>query len=196
MRKWLFRIGIFILLAIVFPLAGGLTIAYDEWSGMKERRYQLTGSSGQAPLPEEHEAAIVQVYAARAARWRGIFGVHTWIAYKKAGASEYRRTEVIGWGARYRETVVYDRNGIPDRYWYGYEPELLADIRGQQAETAIARIEELAPRTIPYRGSVIEAQPYRLTGKDLQLEVFYADDRWVGLESIVEGGRILRYETI
>ena len=146
MPKWLLRIGIIILLAIVFPFAGGLTIAYDEWSGMTERRFQFTGSSGQAPLPEEHEAAVVQVYAARAARWRGIFGVHTWIAYKKAGASEYRRTEVIGWGARYRQSVVYDRGGIPDRYWYGYEPELLADIRGKEAETAIARIEELAPQ--------------------------------------------------
>jgi hypothetical protein len=97
MRKWLLRIGIFILLAIVFPFAGGLTIAYDEWSGTTERRYQFTGSSGQAPLPEAH-------------------------------------------------SVVYDRGGIPDRYWYGYEPELLADIRGKQAETAIARIEELAPQ--------------------------------------------------
>jgi len=143
MRVVLVRIAVVVLLAIVFPFAGGLTIAYDEWSGNSDRRYQFTGSSGQAPRAQEHRGAIVQVYAARAARWRGIFGVHSWIAYKKAGATQYVRTEVIGWGVRYRQSVVVSRNGIPDQYWYGYEPELLADIRGQDAEDAIAKIEKL-----------------------------------------------------
>jgi len=150
MRVFLFRAGIVVLLLIVFPLVGGLTIAYGEWSGKSERRYQFYGSSGQAPRAGEHDGAIVQVYAARAARWRGIFGVHSWIAYRKAGARQYVRTEVIGWGARHRESVVVTRNGIPDQYWYGYEPDLLADIRGEEAVNAIARIE-----------SLIEAYPFR-----------------------------------
>src|SRR5210317_818464 len=143
MRVTLVRTGIVVLLALVFPFLGGLAIAYGEWSGNSDRRYQLYGSSGQAPSAQEHGAAIVQVYAARAARWRGIFGVHSWIAYKKAGATQYVRTEVIGWGARYKESVVVLRNGAPDQYWYGYEPELLADIRGPDAAAAIARIENL-----------------------------------------------------
>lgn len=143
MRVVLVRTGIFVLLAIVVPLIGGLTIAYGEWSGNSERRYQFTGSSNQAPKAAEHGEAIVQVYAARAARWRGIFGVHTWLTYKKADATQYVRTEVIGWGARYKQSVVVKRYGIPDQYWYGYAPDLLADIRGQDAERAIARIESL-----------------------------------------------------
>jgi hypothetical protein len=143
MRIILIRTGVVVLLAIVLPLVGGLAITYGEWSGNSDRRYQFYGSSGQAPSALDHGEAIVQVYAARAARWRGIFGVHTWIAYKKTDATQYLRTEVIGWGARYKESVVVTRNGIPDQYWYGYEPELLADIRGQQAENAIARIESL-----------------------------------------------------
>lgn len=146
MRRIIIRIGIVVLVTIVLPFAGGLTIAYGEWSGNSDRRHRFTGSSNQAPKAEEHSAAIVQVYAARAARWRGIFGVHTWIAYKKPGAAQYTLTEVIGWGARYRESVVYVRNGVPDRYWYGYEPEVLADIRGQEAEKAIAGIESIAAR--------------------------------------------------
>jgi len=143
MRKVLIRLGIVVLVAIVFPFLGGLTIAYGEWSGNSDRRYQLAGSSGQAPDAALYSEAIVQVYAARAARWRGVFGVHSWIAYKKADAAQYVRAEVIGWGARYKQTVVVKRNGIPDRYWYGYEPELLAEIRGRDAETAIVRIEAL-----------------------------------------------------
>src|SRR5690606_1458707 len=37
---------------------------------------------GLAPDPRRHRDAVVQVYAARAVRWRGYFGVHTWIAAK------------------------------------------------------------------------------------------------------------------
>jgi hypothetical protein len=143
MRKILLRAGLIMLVMVVIPLIGGLTIAYGEWSRDSERRYQFTGSSEQAPKPELHDEAIVQVYAARAARWRGIFGVHSWIAYKKPGADSYLRTEVIGWGARYQESVVVTRSGIPDRFWYGYEPELLADIRGADAERAIGKLENL-----------------------------------------------------
>lgn len=143
MRVVLFRAGIVVLLLVVFPLIGGLTIAYGEWSRESDRRYLFRGSSGQAPLAQDYSGAVVQVYAARAARWRGIFGVHSWIAYKKAGAGQYVRTEVIGWGARYKQSVVVTRKGIADQYWYGYEPELLADLRGPEAEKAIARIESL-----------------------------------------------------
>jgi hypothetical protein len=154
MRIVLLRTGIVVLLLVVFPFVGGLTIAYGEWSGKSDRRYQFYGSSGQAPGAHQHSAAIVQVYAARAARWRGIFGVHSWIAYRKAGATEYVRTEVIGWGARYKQSVVVTRNGVADQYWYGYEPELLADIRGQEAEKAIARIESLIDE-YPFRNRYV-----------------------------------------
>jgi hypothetical protein len=141
MRVFLIRTGIVVMLAIVLPLLGGLAIAYGEWSRESDRRYRFTDSSGQAPDASLYSEAIVQVYAARAARWRGVFGVHSWIAYKKADAEQYVRAEVIGWGASYRQSVVVKRNGIPDQYWYGYEPELLAEIRGREAETAIREIE-------------------------------------------------------
>ena len=69
-------------------------------------------------------------------------------------------------------------------------------LNSQTGELVPVEVEALEPRRIPYLGSDIEAQPYRLTGEGLQLEVFYAGDRWVGLESTVEGGRILRYEMV
>ncbi len=81
-------------------------------------------------------------------------------------------------------------------YWDRDLLESTELLNSQTGELVPVRIEALEPRVIPYRGAEIEAQPYRLTGKDLQLEVFYAGDRWVGLESTVEGGRILRYEAI
>ncbi len=72
-------------------------------------------------------------------------------------------------------------------------PELL---NSQTGELVPVQVETLNPRSIQYRGQEIEALPYRLTGGDLDLEVFYVGDRWVGLESTVEGGRTLRYELI
>lgn len=47
-------------------------------------------SAGLAPLPEKESRAVVQVYAARTLRWRKYFAVHSWIATKEAGASEYQ----------------------------------------------------------------------------------------------------------
>jgi hypothetical protein len=40
---------------------------------------------------------VVQVWGARARGFKGIFGVHSWIAVKPGGATEYTVYEVIGW---------------------------------------------------------------------------------------------------
>ena len=143
MKKILLRGSLFILVSAVIPLLGGIAIAYSERSLGTAWYDSYRGSSEQAPPAATHRDAVVQVYAARAAGWRGVFGVHSWIAYKKPGADRYVRTEVIGWGARYRESVVVTRNGTPDNFWYGSKPAVLADLRGEAAERVIGRLETL-----------------------------------------------------
>lgn len=91
---------------------------------------------GLAPDPESEPAAVVQVYAARAYRWRGIFAVHSWIAVKPEGAARYTRYEVTGWGRPLRAT-----SGDPDARWIGNDPDLLFDLRGPDAAAMIPRIE-------------------------------------------------------
>jgi hypothetical protein len=54
-------------------------------------------SAGLAPPATTTREAVVQVYAARAFSWRGVFAVHTWISIKPKGASEYTTYEVMGW---------------------------------------------------------------------------------------------------
>ncbi len=106
-------------------------------------------SAGIAPLAETTPEAVVQVYAARALNWRGIFGVHTWIATKPENAKEYTVHQVIGW-RRYRNLpVLASAPGIPDGRWFGNEPELLAELRGEAAAKAIAKITD-AVATYPY----------------------------------------------
>jgi hypothetical protein len=115
------------------------------WAG-QSHWYEARRDSAQiAPDPAQTPEAVVQVYAARAYGWRGIFGVHTWMAVKPAGYDHYRRLEVIGWGAGNGRSVVrVHRNSPPDGFWFGNHPELLADIRGPAASAAIPQIKQAA----------------------------------------------------
>ena len=127
----------------VFTLAAGCASLRSDW------RTASHEPMGTAPDPATSREAVVQVYAARAFGWRGLVGVHTWVAVKPAGAGAYTVYEVIGWRLRYRDSVVAIHERAPDARWYGAEPELLADKRGTAAEALIGRI-DTAARSYPW----------------------------------------------
>ena len=106
-------------------------------------------SAGIAPTPETTPEAVVQVYFARALNWRGIFGVHTWIATKPENAPEYTIHQVIGWRAYRGLPVIVSAPGIPDGRWFGNEPTLISGLRGSAAAEAIPKILE-AVASYPY----------------------------------------------
>ena len=106
-------------------------------------------SSRQAPDPAREFEPVVQVYAGRAWGWRGAFGVHTWIATKRRSANHYVRHEVIGWGVRHGSDAVRVGPGVPDAYWFGSRPKILADLRGPGIENLIDQI-EAAGKRYPY----------------------------------------------
>ncbi|HJR51912.1 MAG TPA: DUF3750 domain-containing protein, partial [Gemmatimonadales bacterium] len=109
-------------------------------------------ASGQAPDPAETPAAVLQVYAARAVGWRGVMGVHTWIAVKPRAAPAYTRYEVVGWGvARGAPSIRVNRTG-PDNYWFGSRPECLVDLRGDGVDELITRV-HAAVDAYPYPSS-------------------------------------------
>ena len=132
--------------AVLLLLAGPILLATSgSLQGAESWQTATRESARIAPLPEQAEEAIVQVYGARAWSWRGYFAVHTWIATKEKGASHYRVHEVTGW----RSYVVNSRPGEPDRHWYGAKPNLYADIRGEEAEKLIPDIYQ-AVASYPY----------------------------------------------
>ena len=89
----------------------------------------------------------MQVYGARAVRWRGAFAIHPWIAVKRAGAQSYTTYQVVGWRAmRGGDAVVVTEGAVPDRHWYGAAPQLLREHRGPQAQALIDRIEAAVQR--------------------------------------------------
>ncbi len=98
-------------------------------------------SAGIAPDPATTPEAVVQVYAARAYGWRGLFGVHSWIAVKPRDAARYTVHQVMGWHVRHGGSAVDSGAAVPDRYWFGNRPRLLAELRGAAAAAAIEAIE-------------------------------------------------------
>jgi hypothetical protein len=96
---------------------------------------------GLAPDPRTTLEPVVQVYGARAVRWRGYFGVHTWVAVKPRGAREYTVYEVNGWRLRRTGSAVSAGNRPPDSRWFGNRPSLIAERRGEGVDELIARIE-------------------------------------------------------
>jgi hypothetical protein len=120
-------------------------VTAQDWSTASQEPVGLAPDPATAPEP------IVQVYAARVWGWRGVFGVHTWIAVKPAAAKEYTVYEIIGWRLRYRDTALVVRHRAPDARWFGAEPELIAERRGPGVEDLIARV-DAAARAYPWAG--------------------------------------------
>jgi hypothetical protein len=106
-------------------------------------------SAGIAPPAETTPEAVVQVYTARALNWRGIFGVHSWVATKPEDAPEYTVHQVIGWRIYRDLPAVVSAVGIPDGRWFGNEPTLIGYLRGEAAARAIPKIIE-AVANYPY----------------------------------------------
>jgi len=93
-----------------------------------------------APNAEQFSAGIIQVYSARTWGTKQAFSVHTWISTKKSGANHYTSYEIIGWKLRRNNTALVIRDNLPDRDWWGHQPELLLDYRKNDADALIDRI--------------------------------------------------------
>jgi len=105
--------------------------------------------SGLAPDPATTPEAVIQVYAARAVKWRGAFAVHSWVVVKPSAARRYSRYEVLGFGvANGAPAMRIDRTG-PDNYWFGARPALVLDRRGPDCDMLIAKIRD-AVANYPY----------------------------------------------
>jgi hypothetical protein len=108
--------------------------------------------TGLSPDPAVTQEAVVQVFAAPAVSWRGVFSVHTWIAVKPTGAPRFTRYEVLGFGvANGAPALRIDRMG-PDNYWFGARPQILLDRRGAGVDGMIARVRD-AVGSYPYLNS-------------------------------------------
>ncbi|MCP1675937.1 hypothetical protein J2T57_003092 [Natronocella acetinitrilica] len=139
---WSFR---FVLLLALLLAGPAYMFAFGEVQFDRDWRTMQREPAGLAPDAGQYRDAVVQVYAARAFNWRGVFAVHTWIAVKPENAESYTLYEVTGW----RRPSVRAMSGAPDRPWFGSPPKLLGEIRGSDAHRAIPTI-EAAVRDYPF----------------------------------------------
>lgn len=131
-----------LLLLTLLLLTGPLWVW--QFGELERERHWSAASSEIQGLPEakaELDETVVQVYGARAYRWRGAFADHTWIAIKKAGEEAFTRYEVIGWRYFRGMEVIRSTVGAPDRAWFGNPPRLFGEQRGQAAEVLVGKVE-------------------------------------------------------
>ena len=79
-------------------------------------------------------------------------------------------------------------------YW---NPKVLYSSRllnSQTGELVPVQITAQGKDTVALRGQPVTADRHRISGPDLQIDLWYADDQWIALEALAAGGRRLRYE--
>ena len=82
------KLALLLTALICAPIA--LTAAWSAAMGWPDSWYTADwASAGIAPNPKHDREAIIQVYSARAGRWKGAFSVHTWIAVKSGNAPAF-----------------------------------------------------------------------------------------------------------
>jgi len=103
-----------------------------------------------APDASLYSGGVIQVYAARTKGAKQAVAVHTWISTKKTTDEQYTSYEIIGWKLRRNNTALVVRNSLPDRDWWGQQPELLLDYREEDVDVLIDKIKQ-AVEDYPYK---------------------------------------------
>jgi hypothetical protein len=146
-RRALFCVVVFVLPLLVSACVFGRDNAVPWYDARRD-------PTGLAPDPATTSDAVIQVYAARAVAWRGIFAVHTWIAVKPSNAREYTRYEVMGFGVSESNPAIKVNRTGPDNYWFGAKPALILDRRGPGVDALIAQVRAAVAR-YPYPNEYI-----------------------------------------
>jgi hypothetical protein len=118
----------------LFPAFGALgALAYrggpTHWSQWDRT---VTGRLGEAA---SHPEARILVMSGRTRGWKGALAVHSWVVIKRENDRTWSRYDVAGWGTPVR------LNWWPPDLWFGQHGEVLADIKGGQAQGLIPKIE-------------------------------------------------------
>jgi hypothetical protein len=132
--------SLYLALAIVLPLGAGAALSYSRgWA--ENWRSADWGSSGLLAEAADVPKAQVLILAARTGCWRAIFAEHMSLVLKPAGAAEWTRYDVVGWGSPVRRNAY-----AADAFWFGNRPYVVTEISGEAAEKLIPEIENAIAR--------------------------------------------------
>lgn len=139
-KPWSKKIGYALLICLAVTISA---CSRRNWSQATRQSAEL------APAPEEYADAVVMAFRARTWGMRGIVADHTWIATKEPNATSYTVYEVIGWRRGNGRSVIRIQQDVPDRHWFGAQPIVMADVRGEQARPLIKKVQD-AVASYPY----------------------------------------------
>lgn len=104
------------------------------------------------------------------------------------------RTEVAFRVQTLKASEALPRCVMSFAYW---NPKILGQrqlLNPQTGEYVDITVEAKGTESITTRGATIDAKRYSLVGRKLRIDVWYGPDgAWVGLESMTDAGRVLRY---
>lgn len=145
MRRSLKFLGWFSFLLILVPCSVGAALGYAQgWPS--SWRAANWGSSGLLPEASAVQPATVMLLSTRTGRWKSIFAEHMSIVVKPAGAAQWTRYDVVGWGNPVRRDAY-----AADAYWYGNRPRVVFRLAGSEAAALIPKIEQ-AIAAYPHAG--------------------------------------------
>jgi hypothetical protein len=81
-------------------------------------------------------------------------------------------------------------------YWDPRILEARALLNSQTGALMPVDVTRLGPEAVTVRGQQLPAVRHRISGTGLQIDLWYAGERWVALEALARGGRRLRYELV
>lgn len=93
-------------------------------------------------LDSPSEGASIKVYGANVWGFRGYFAIHTWIATRAQGESQYQIDQVIGWRLRRTGSAVVSHIGRANDDWFGNQAMLLHEINGEEAKVLIPKVRQ------------------------------------------------------
>lgn len=181
--------------AIFYLLPVAVSAAlYLARGGHSDWRSADRSSIGLLRSARENPEAVVRVFSARTASWRGILATHSWIVIKDQNAAAYQRFDYTAWG----QPIWVDRFA-PDARWFGSPPELVFAADGAAAQAMVPKIRTAirgyryskigdyhlwpGPNSNTFIATILEAVPEMqaslpatAVGKD-----FPYDGRWFGM---------------
>ena len=111
---------------------------------------------------------------------------------------QYKVSGTVGSDA-FIVNTIQDRISYPSciktfAYW---DPDFLNEtslLNSQTGEMVTVESKFIGRETLTHKGSSMTARRYRLSGDNMQIDLWYSDDdHWLALESLTEGGHIVRY---
>jgi len=200
------------MLLIAALLAAPLAVASDAWNfrvlldgrEIGQHRYALTGAGDELTLRSEARFDV-RVLFLSAYRYEHE-AIEHWegdcLRALNAHTDDNGRRESVAAAERDGRLMVQRATG-PDEYTgcvmsFAYWNPRILDARqllnSQTGELLPVTVTALGDEIVAVQGRQQRAQRHRIVAPGLQIDLWYAGERWVALEAPAAGGRQLRYE--